>query len=58
MLGLLGCRNVVGDADEADMIAGRTPARLGFGAQPPPFAVGAQVARFEHERLERGLAGD
>ena len=58
VLGLLGRRDVVGDADEADMVAGRIPARLGFRAQPPPFAVGALVAGFQHERLERGLACD
>ena len=48
----------MGDADEADVVAGRIPARLGFGAQPPPFAVGALIAGLQHERLERGLAGD
>ena len=40
------------------MLAGRIPARLGFRSQPPPFAVGALVAGFQHERLERGLARD
>ena len=58
VLGLLGGGDVVGDADEADVVAGRIPARLGFRAQPSPFAVGALVAGFQHERLERGLAGD
>ena len=48
----------MGDADEADMIAGRIPARLGFGAQPPPFAVRAPIAGLQHERFQRGLAGD
>ena len=57
-LGLLGGGDVVGDADEADMLAGRIPARLGFRAQPAPFAVGAPVAGFQHERLQRGFAGD
>ena len=27
VLGLLGCRDVVGDADEADVASGRVPAR-------------------------------
>ena len=58
VLGLLGGGDVVGDADEADMLAGRVPARLGFRAQPSPFAAGVAVAGFQHERLERGLAGD
>ena len=58
VLGLLGGGDVVGDADEADVVAGRIPARLGFRAQPAPFAVGALVAGFQHERLQRGLAGD
>ena len=57
-LGLLGGGDVVGDADEADMLAGRVPARLRFRAQPAPFAVGVAVARFQHERLQRGFAGD
>ena len=38
VLGLLGGGDVVGDADEADMVAGRVPARLGFRAQPAAFA--------------------
>ena len=58
VLGLLGGGDVVGDADEADVVAGRIPARLGFRAQPAPFAVGVLVAGFQHERLERGLARD
>ena len=58
VLGLLGGGDVVGDADEADMLAGRVPARLGFRAQPAPFAVGALVAGLQHERFQRGLAGD
>ncbi len=58
VLGLLGRGDVVGDADEADMLAGRVPARLRFRAQPAPFAVGVPVARLQHERLERGFAGD
>ena len=57
-LGLLGGGDVVGDADEADVVAGRIPARLRFRAQPAPFAIGPPVARFQHERLERGLARD
>ena len=50
VLGLLGRGDVVGDADEADMVAGRVPARLRFRAQPSPFAVGALVAGLQHER--------
>ena len=57
-LGLLGGGDVVGDADEADMLAGRVPARLGFRAQPAPFAVGVLVAGFQHERFQRGFARD
>ncbi len=57
-LGLLGDRDVVGDADETDMLAGRIPARLRFRAQPAPFAAGILVTRFQHERLERGFALD
>ena len=57
-LGLLGGGDVVGDADEADMLAGRVPAWLGFRAQPAPFAVGALVPGLEHERLQRGFACD
>ena len=58
LLRLLGGRDVMGHADEADVASGRVPARLGLGAQPSPFVIGAQVARFQHERLERSLAGD
>ena len=55
-LRLLGRGDIVGDADEADMLAGRIPARLRLRAQPAPFAVGAPVACLQHEGLERGLA--
>ncbi len=58
LLGLLGHGDVVRDADEADVVAGRIPARLGFRAQPAVFARSVAVARFQHERLERSLAGD
>ena len=58
LLGLLGGGDIVGDADEADMLAGRVPARLGFRAQPAAFARSVAVACFQHERLERRLAGD
>ena len=57
-LGLLGGGDVVGDADEADVVAVRVPARLGFRPQPAPFAVGALVAGLQHERFQRGFAGD
>ena len=57
-LGLLGDRDVVGDADEADVLSGRIPARLRFRPQPAPFAVGAAIARFQHERLQRRFARD
>ena len=50
--------DVVGDADEADMLAARAPARLRDRAQPAPFAVAAAEARLQHERLQRRLAGD
>ena len=56
-LGLLGGGDVVGDADEADMLAGRIPARLRFRAQPAPFAVGVAgsglPARTASARLRR-----
>ena len=58
VLGLLGGGDVVGDADEADVVAGRVPAWLGFRPQPSPFAAGVLVTGFQHERLERSLAGD
>ena len=56
--GLLGGGDVVGDADEADVVAVRVPARLGFRPQPAPFAVGALVAGLQHERFQCGFAGD
>src|ERR1044072_2302085 len=49
--------DVVGGADEADMLALRPPARLRDRAQPAPLAVGAAEAALEHERFQRGLAG-
>ena len=55
---LPGGGDVVGDADEADMLAGGVPARLRFRSQPAPFAVGIPVAGLQHEWLERGFAGD
>ena len=58
MLGLLGGGDVVGNANEADMLAGRVPARLGFRTQPSPFSVGALVPGLQHERLERGFTCD
>ena len=58
VLGLLGGGDVVGDADEADVVAGRVPAWLGLRAQPSPFAAGVLVTGFQHERPERSLAGD
>ena len=58
VLGLFGGGDVVGDADEADVVAGRVPAWLGFRPQPSPFAAGVLVTGFQHERLERSLAGD
>ena len=58
VLGLLGGGDVVGDADEADMLTGRIPARLGFRPQPSPLAVGAFVAGLQHKRLERGFSRD
>ena len=48
--GQLPFGDVVGDADEADMLAARPPARLRDRAQPAPFAVAAAEARLEHER--------
>ena len=57
-LGLLGDGDVVGDADEADMLAGRVPARLRFRAQPAPFAGCVPVARLQHERFQRRFALD
>ncbi len=44
-VGQLPVGDVVGDADEADMLAGRAPARLRDRAQPAPFAVAAAEAR-------------
>src|SRR3954447_16144075 len=55
VLGLLGGGDVVGNADEADMLAGRVPAWLGFRTQPSPFAVGALVPGLEYKWLERGF---
>ncbi len=45
----------MGDADEANVFAFRTPPRLQFRAQPMPASVSAAVARFEHEGLQRTL---
>ena len=58
VLGLFGRRDVVGNADKADMLAGRIPARLGFRSHPSPVAASVAVAGFQRERLERGLARD
>src|SRR5262249_5249469 len=55
LLGVFPDGDVVSDADEAAMLAGRPPARLRFRAQPPPGAVSAPVASLEHERPERRL---
>ena len=57
-LGLLGRGDVVGDADEPDVLAGGVPARLRLRAQPAPLAIGPPVAGLQHKRLERGLARD
>src|SRR5262245_5688325 len=43
--GLLGLGDVVGDADEPDMLAIDAPARLRLRADPAPLAVAAPVAR-------------
>ena len=56
-LGLLPLGDVVGDADEAGMLAAGPPSRLRDGADPAPFAVVAAVAGLERERFERRLAG-
>ena len=53
---LLGFGDVVGDADEADMFAGRPPARLRFRPKPAPLPVGATIPPLQHERLEGRLA--
>ena len=55
---LLGDSDIVGDADETDMLAVRIPARLAFGAQPAPVAPLAAVARLQREWLERGFLFD
>ena len=55
--GILGIGNVESGADEADMLAGRPPARLRDRLYPAPFAVVAKEARLERERLHRRLAG-
>ena len=57
-LGLFRQRHVMGDADKAEMVAVRIEPRLRLRAQPAPFAVGALVARFQHERLQRRFSGD
>jgi hypothetical protein len=57
-LGFLRGRDVMGDPDKADMLSLRIPARLRFRSHPAPYAVGPAISRFQHERLERGLAGD
>ena len=56
VFGLLRSGDVVGDADEPDMPAGRIPARLGLRSQPAPLAAGVAVAGLQHERLQRGFA--
>jgi hypothetical protein len=56
--GFLGGGDVVSHADKADMLAGGIPARLRFRSHPPPCAVGPAISRFQHKRLERGLARD
>ena len=48
----------MGDADEADMLSSRIPARLRFRPHPPPLPVGAAIASFQHERFQARLAGD
>ena len=58
LLGQLPVGDVVGDADEADMLAARAPARLRDRAQPAPLAVAAAEAPLQHERLQRRLAGE
>ena len=56
-LGLLRLGDVVGNADEADMLAPRAPTGLGDRPYPPPCAVATAITPFERERLERRFAG-
>ncbi len=59
VLGLLGCGDVVGDADEADVACRSGPSAAGISSAAIAIRPSAlQVARFQHERLERSLAGD
>jgi hypothetical protein len=57
-LGLLGFRDVEGDADEAVEGSVRTEARLRERPQPAHLVVDAAIAAFQHERLAAALAGD
>ncbi len=51
-LRLLGDGDVMGDADEADMLSGGIPARLGFRPQPTVLAFSILVAGLQHERFQ------
>src|ERR1700722_7425539 len=57
LLGLLPDRDIMGDADKADMLASRPPPRLRFGTQPAPRAVASPVLRLEYEWAPRRLSG-
>ena len=52
-LGLPRVCHVMGDADEADMLAQVAPARLRLRPQPPPLPVAAPETRLDHDRRQR-----
>ena len=56
-LRLLRSGNIVGDADEADVLAAGPPSGLRFRSQPTPLAVVTPIASLKRERFQRALAG-
>ena len=57
LLGLLGRRDVVGDADEAGVLAGDGPPRLRFRPEPAPLPVAASKTGLDRDELGRGIDG-
>ena len=51
LFGLLGDGDVVRDADQADVLAGRPPSGLRFRSQPAPLAIVTSITSLEHKRL-------
>jgi hypothetical protein len=56
LFGLLGDSDVVRDADEADMLARRSPPGLRFRSQPTPLAIVTSITGLENERLPGSLS--